>query len=93
MSADTAATSADSVPTADEVAARLDVEPRRLVQFVDYHPDPSPSNVLGWATGEPRHREDVAAWLADRVRRQREKAAEVDAGALPTDTRGVWRES
>lgn len=53
-------------PAAGQVADRLGVDRRRLLQFVNFHPDPSASNVLGWAQAGPEHEPTVAAWLETR---------------------------
>jgi len=52
--------------TAAEVADRLGVERRRLLQFVEFHPDPRPTYVLGWARAGPEHEAAVRAWLDSR---------------------------
>lgn len=53
-------------PTASDLADRLGVERRRLLQFVDFHPDPRPTYVLGWANAGPEHEDAVEAWLDER---------------------------
>jgi len=50
-------------PTAAEVADRLGIKRQRLLQFVDYHPDPTPQSVLGLATTDPAHEDTIATWL------------------------------
>jgi transcriptional regulator with XRE-family HTH domain len=49
--------------TAATIAERLGVERRRLLQFVEFHPDPTASYVLGWARAGPKHEDAVEAWL------------------------------
>jgi hypothetical protein len=92
MSADTTANDTQA-PTTAAVARRLDVDPRRLVRFVDFHPDPSAANVLGWAYADPQHEAAVAAWLKQRARRRQEESPDFDGATAPKDVRSVRGDS
>jgi len=57
---------AGDTPDSGRVAERLGVDKRRLVQFVNFHPEPTAEALLGWARADPEHKPTVAAWLAAR---------------------------
>jgi hypothetical protein len=51
-----------------KIAAALDVEPDRLQDYVEYHPDPTVDSVLAMSNRPPtadETRERIAAWLKD----------------------------
>lgn len=71
MSRDVQAPAGDDAPDTRELADALGVQPRRLLHFVDHHPDPEAVNILGWAVADPALESDVAAWLDAREERER----------------------
>lgn len=75
-----------SVPTAATIAERLDVDADHLRRFVEFHPDPDVTDVVGLAETvtldelDAAARDDVARWIAD----LREKPAPEELpGATP----------
>ncbi|MFW6382422.1 MAG: hypothetical protein ACOCZD_00095 [Haloferacaceae archaeon] len=62
-----------SAPDTRQLAAELGVDAKLLLQFTDYHPNPTAPIVLGWATqngdlsAPPAVlRDDVEAWVEAR---------------------------
>jgi hypothetical protein len=74
-------------PTDREVAERLGVDGARLRQFVNFHPAPTPSVLLGWAYAEPKHEAAVGAWLDARTV-ERGDFSDLDPVARDDDRRG-----
>lgn len=74
-------------PTVSRVAEALEVEPRKLVRFVEDHPDPCAEYVLRFAQADSEHELVVKRWLDERDDDPRPVDTERDT--VPTDARKI----